>query len=132
VDGKIGSTNFKDGLWQGFLKKDCEVIIDLGNTKQVNKITAGFLQDHNAWIFLPELVEYSVSINGKDFDHSITIDYGVSDSKGKLTRKEYKAKFGNVSARYIKMKAKNIGLCPEWHKGKTNAAWLFVDEITIN
>jgi hypothetical protein len=132
VDGKTGSTNFKDGLWQGFLKKDCEVIIDLGDVEQINVVNAGFLQELNAWIFLPEKVEFSVSINGKDFTDSVSLDFKFPDQKGKPMRKEYIAKFGTVNARYIKVKAKNIGLCPEWHKGKGNAAWLFIDEITIN
>jgi len=131
VDGKTGSTGFKDGRWQGFLKKDCEVIIDLGSTLTINQVSASFLQDYNAWIFLPEQVEYAFSINGKDFTDSVSIDYQLPAKDGKLQRKSFTAKARNQDCRYIKVKAKNIGLCPEWHQGKGNAAWLFVDEIII-
>ena len=36
-----------------------------------------------------------------------------------------------ANARYIKVKATNIGECPEWHKGAGGKAWLFVDEIIV-
>ena len=32
---------------------------------------------------------------------------------------------------YVKVIAKNIGLCPEWHKGAGNKSWIFADEIII-
>jgi len=36
-----------------------------------------------------------------------------------------------AKARYIKIKAANIGKCPDWHKGAGGKAWLFVDEAVI-
>ena len=131
MDGKIGSTGFKDGRWQGFLKKDCEVIIDLGTTRPIRQITSSFLQDYNAWIFLPEEVEYAFSINGKDFTDAVSIDYKSPDKEGALLRKEFTVKTGNQECRYVKVRAQNIGMCPEWHQGKGNAAWLFVDEVIV-
>jgi len=34
--------------------------------------------------------------------------------------------------RYIKVRAKNIGVCPSWHVGRGEKGWIFVDEIVIN
>jgi hypothetical protein len=31
----------------------------------------------------------------------------------------------------VRVKAKSIGVCPAWHKGAGNKAWLFVGEIVI-
>ncbi len=36
-----------------------------------------------------------------------------------------------MKARFIKIAAKNIGVCPKWHPGSGNKAWIFIDEITI-
>ena len=33
--------------------------------------------------------------------------------------------------RYIKMVAKSLGVCPDWHVGAGDKAWLFCDEIII-
>ena len=35
-DGKKGSSNFKDGNWQGCWGDDMEVLIDLGEKKVIN------------------------------------------------------------------------------------------------
>ena len=35
------------------------------------------------------------------------------------------------SARYIKVKAYNYGKLPEWHAGKGDDAFIFIDEIEI-
>lgn len=37
----------------------------------------------------------------------------------------------NTRARYLKIRAKNIGICPEWHGGSGGKAWLFVDEVMV-
>jgi hexosaminidase len=37
-----------------------------------------------------------------------------------------------VQARYVKVKAKNPGVCPEWHPGKGKSCWIFADEIQID
>jgi hypothetical protein len=38
----------------------------------------------------------------------------------------------DLRARYVKVRATNMGICPAWHKGAGERAWLFVDEIIIN
>jgi hypothetical protein len=37
-----------------------------------------------------------------------------------------------TTARYIRIEAKNVGICPPWHKGSGGKAWLFVDEVEVN
>ena len=46
--------------------------------------------------------------------------------------KDYVSTFSQREARFVKVNAKNIGICPEWHPGSGNRGWLFVDEIVIN
>ncbi len=43
----------------------------------------------------------------------------------------FSANLQNVSARYVKVFAKNVKLCPDWHPSAGGKAWLFVDEIII-
>ncbi|HPT04097.1 MAG TPA: family 20 glycosylhydrolase, partial [Bacteroidales bacterium] len=53
VDGLRGSINHRDGNWQGYLATDLDAMVDLGKVMPVNKISIGFLQNQNAWIFMP-------------------------------------------------------------------------------
>jgi len=34
-------------------------------------------------------------------------------------------------ARYVRVSAKNLGVCPSWHLGRREA-WMFVDEIVVD
>ena len=51
IDGKHGTYDHADGLWQGYEGNDLQAVIDLGKTVLVRKITAGFLENQPAWIF---------------------------------------------------------------------------------
>ena len=35
-------------------------------------------------------------------------------------------------ARYVRVVAKNFGVCPDWHLGKGGNAWIFADEIEVD
>ncbi len=132
TDGIRGSANRRDGYWQGFLGNDCEVIIDLGKVVSVRSVTATFMQDPDSWIFLPSIVEYSLSQDGKT-------EYIYNDKANLLSPKDkgpFIQPFGvsfpeGVTARYLTIKAKNIGTCPSWHEGAGEKSWLFIDEITV-
>ena len=46
--------------------------------------------------------------------------------------REFGTPLRDLRARYVKVRAANMGVCPPWHKGAGDLAWLFVDEIIIN
>ncbi len=132
LDGVRGSTSYKDGLWQGFHRIDMEATIWLGDKKNINKITVGFLQNIPSWIFFPEYVELSVSENGKDFTSVSQISkVDLPQDDVARTQDFIFSNFNKLETRYIRIKAKNIGYCPDWHDGAGGEAWIFVDEIII-
>jgi alpha-L-fucosidase len=133
VDGVTGSLNFNDGRWLGFHGSDLDVIIDLKKVVKIDSVSIDFLRDINSYVFLPKSVEYSVSVNRKDFTTITELKNNDYDSRNeKVVRKEFTIMPQNISGRYIQIKAKNIGVCPQWHKGAGDKAWLFADEITVN
>ena len=46
--------------------------------------------------------------------------------------KDMKYTFSQELVRFVKIIAKNVGVCPRWHVGYGEEAWLFVDEVIIN
>jgi len=131
VDGVKGSDNFNDGRWQGCNGTDLDVVVDLGKDKQISKISSSFLRDINSFIFLPQSVEYSFSNNGKDFSHLKEVQNDIGQHAGKSLVKEFELQLKGTFARYVKVRAKNIGVCPLWHKGAGEKAWIFCDEINV-
>ena len=126
-----GSTNHADGRWQGFEQVDLEAVMDLESVSEIIKITSGFLNNIGSWIFLPRYVEYGVSVDGKNFESVAKIENELPENYGEKIVKEFSVSFDKIEARYIKVLAKNVGICPDWHQGAGGEAWLFVDEIIV-
>ena len=131
VDGKTGSSDYTDGRWQGFEGKDMEVIIDLGRTMPVWRITAGYLQSLAVWIFHPVQVSFSISTDGKDFRMMEVMDNYPDRSTMTDGVRYFSCLIYGNPARYVKVKAQSIGLCPVWHHGAGSRAWLFADEVIV-
>jgi predicted alpha-1,2-mannosidase len=131
TDGRVGTTNYQGGQWQGFEGTDLDAVIDLTKEKKINEISAGFLEDTPVWIFLPESVEYYVSQDGKTFSKVADIKNDIDPRGQSLILKHFTAKLDGVKARYLKIVAKNMGICPPWHPGAGYKAWIFVDEVKI-
>jgi hypothetical protein len=132
VDGIRGSRNYNDKLWQGFLANDLIATIDLGRETSVKSVTLGCLQDTRSWIFMPSGVSVFGSNDGDKFTLLGQAQNDVSQKAAGSVRKDFKTTFAPVKLRYIKIEADNIGKCPEWHNGRGQGAFLFVDEIIVN
>ncbi|MCD4725695.1 MAG: chitobiase/beta-hexosaminidase C-terminal domain-containing protein [Bacteroidales bacterium] len=130
VDGILASSDFKDGKWQGFEGEDFNVEINLGKVKHISEIELHFLQDKTSWIYLPTEIKILWSANGKDFyeiEHNIR--QGIDYKDPHIYK--YNVKISGIEARYFRIIAGNIGVCPEGHPGTGGKAWLFTDEIII-
>jgi hexosaminidase len=131
VDGRLGSTNFRDGAWQAVQGKNMEAVVDLGVSTEIQELETRWFMYGNAWIFLPKSVEYFISDDGKNWK-----SVGMSESKTD-ERKEgeffepFLLKRMNEKARFVKMVAANHGLCPEWHDAPGEPSWLFCDEFVV-
>jgi predicted alpha-1,2-mannosidase len=131
IDGVRGTENFHSETWQGYEGDDLEAVIDLGSVQKLTMINASFLQNVPSWIFYPASIQYFVSTDGNDYKEVYNAA-NVPAKDGPLEGiKEYEAKLDGVETRYIKVIARNVGICPEWHVGAGGKAWLFVDEIAI-
>lgn len=132
VDGIFGTKDFFDDQWQGFEKVDPAYIIDLGKATEIKKVETGFLQSINSWIFLPTEVNYSFSDDGENFSAPVTLVNDVPLKKSdKIIKKFTYTTNGTVKTRYVKVVAKNIGFCPDWHQGKGDKSWVLVDETVV-
>ena len=136
TDGFLGSTDYKDGFWQGFEGENMNVIIDLGESKDIKALKVNFLQDIKSWIFNPEKVEFSVSEDGKNFTVIAEKKFEPDFSNQNITINKIfvgynKTKMAGKKFRYISVKTDNIKVCPQGHPGAGGKAWLFVDEIIV-
>jgi predicted alpha-1,2-mannosidase len=130
IDGVRGNANFSTGAWQGYQGQDFVAVIDLGKVQDISKVGAGFLQDVSSWIWMPRRVEFEFSIDGQKFTHAATIANEVADRDNGVVVRDFVQTIPTRKARYVRVKAYNGGI-PDWHPGKSGAAWIFVDEVLI-
>jgi len=131
VDGFLGSSNFRDGRWQAFSGKDAVLTIDLGSEKELRYLAVHAHQYNNAWIFLPEEVLFFA---GNDTT-SFTAVGSAKPVYDPMARGQFNeilgVNFDPLTARFVKVIAKNIGTVPPWHEAAGSEAWIFLDEIVI-
>ena len=129
INSLRGGRNFTTGNWQGYYGVDLDAVIDMGKAKRISKTGAGFLQNQNSWIFMPEWVRFEISKDGKDFKEVGKIRNDIDEHAEGGIIKDFTVTFPKQKVRYIHIIAKNRGQCPAWHKGAGNPAWIFVDEV---
>ncbi len=130
IDHQRGSDNFRTGTWQGYHGVDLVATVDLGAKQKVNRMAGSFLQEQGSWIFMPRYVEFFVSDDGKHFRSVGKVNNSARDDDDEALIREFEVR-PRCEARYVKMAAKNIGTCPEWHVGAGEPGWLFCDEFII-
>lgn len=129
TDGVRG-TNAVTKYWHGFSGKDLIASIDLGETKNIQSISLGCLQNYSDWIFLPQFVKFETSVNGTDFEEIQTVNNPVN-IKERTVQYDFKATFSNKAVKFIRVTAKN-NLCPPGHSGEGKPGWIFADEIVVD
>jgi hexosaminidase len=94
-------------------------------------MSIGCLQSYNDWIFLPQSVTYEVSNDGTNFTIAGTVNNTISPNEKTALIKDFTLNFPEQNARYVRVTAKNIGVCPKGHPGEGKPAWIFADEIMV-
>ncbi len=117
--------------WHSINKSDLSLTMELPQVTDVNSIYINFLHFYKAWVFAPQQVEFSYSLDGiKWSDVIITVNQTPMVETNPITQ-QFGITLKAVKAKFIKIKAKNIGICPPGHPGEGQGAWLFADEIVV-
>jgi len=135
-----GSATLVDGLrgtkdigrqWHAFNGNDLVATVDLGASVTAQSISLGCLQHYDQWIFFPQWVKFEVSEDGSAYTDIATINNTVPVSDRAAQFRDFTVKFDARAFRYLRVTAKNLGVCPKGHPGEQQNAWLFCDEIIV-
>lgn len=119
VDGIHGGWTYTDKKWQGFIENGVDVVIDLGEEKEISSVAADFMQMCIPDVWFPAEVTVSVSADNVEFTELGRVEHTVVRDEG-LSFKNY-GWSGKAKARYIRYRAKS----------GPQGGWLFTDEIVI-
>ncbi|MFT3979472.1 MAG: glycoside hydrolase family 31 protein [Ferruginibacter sp.] len=131
-DGIYADLHYLDEAWQGYEGSDVEVIIDRqADTASLKEITLNCLQDDKNYIFLPRSVKVYASNDAVHY-----AELGAAYNEPILINnsnfiKKFRVNANGSKARYIKIVADAVKICPPGHRGAGDKAWTFVDELEL-
>ncbi|HEY1038433.1 MAG TPA: GH92 family glycosyl hydrolase, partial [Bacteroidia bacterium] len=131
IDGLRADVNWKKGGWQGYQSTDFEATVDMLEVKNISYAGAEFLQDTRSWILFPTQLVVYTSSDGINFEKAVTINNKKPADDYEIQLLELSGEMKPTKARYVKFVATNFGKLPEWHAGKGDDAFIFVDELII-
>ena len=132
VDGLNGSdTNYRTGRWIGFQGEDLVAVIDLLQPTEISKAEVNNAVVTGDWIFDASEIIIESSADNKTFVPVVTEAVTDEHKDHWAEISSHKLSFEPVEARYFKVTVKP-SLIPEWHAGKGNRAFIFVDEIRLD
>lgn len=129
-DMELGSENFKDDKWNGYLGNDINTTANLGSVKTVNHVTVSCLGRSRDWILFPtEIIVYTSVNKNSGFKKVGSLKLNENNRNDLSELKKFTVTFPEIKSQYFKIIVKNPKVLPKWHEGAGNPPWIFVDEI---
>ena len=133
IDNEGGITDMNASIWLGYQEGDVEINMLLAKKQALSSVLINCLQNQGSWIFLPaqisvfyfdeskqsfELLGEQLNAPTEKISTASCQPIIITAAKKKKTKK-------------IKIILKGIKNLPEWHAGKGQPGWLFIDEIKL-
>ena len=131
VDLSKGSEDFKDGKWLGFQQKHVTATIDFDSLTSISSVSVSALQEHNSYIFHPNAIEVSTSLDGKNYTKIAETKLVELDAPGELSINSFTISFAETETKFIRTKIFSRLKNPEWHSAPGAPCWLFIDELIV-
>ena len=121
TDGLRGGWKFGDKRWQGWLNRDVDLVVDLGERQTIAYVGVDFIQAPAAEIYMPGSVELSLSDDNEHFTALATVAVDETLDPRKTAFQTF-AWQGEAAGRYVRVTARI---------DTARGGWLFTDEAIV-
>lgn len=132
VDGLRGNGNYRTGRWIAFYQGDMEAVIDLVEMTEISKAQIQTCVAQGDWVLDVRSFSVAVSQDGKTYNEVASAEYPAMIEGSKNGVYVHELSFDPIKTRYVKIIAKPEHSMPSWHGGKGKAAFMFIDDISLN
>ncbi|SDG99993.1 hexosaminidase [Pedobacter terrae] len=127
TNGIQGSYLYNNGEWLGLSGDDFEALVDLGEEKTIHEVGINTLNYQWQKMHPPKLLVVEISTDQQIYKEvskqTVFNMEGINTASFKIMP---------ANARYVRIKASNIGVIPNGYYGAGTKAWLMLDEIIVN
>ena len=131
-NNEVGSADFRDGTWNGFIKSDTrsgDMIAEFSLPEGVNEIGISSLTDYGAYILFPTKIElYDISLGNDELVYSKNISRKFDEENAPLHTFRIPI---NKNLKKVRLKVISNKKLPKGHPAEGEPAWLFIDEIIL-
>ena len=131
-NNEVGSADFRDGTWNGFLKSDSrsgDLIAEFSLPDGVNEIGISSLTDYGAYILFPTKIElYDINSGNDELVYSKNISRKFDEENAPLHTFRIPI---NKNLKKVRLKVISNKKLPKGHPAEGEPAWLFIDEIML-
>ena len=131
-NNEVGSADFRDGTWNGFIKSDTrsgDMIAEFSLPVGVNEIGISSLTDYGAYILFPTKIElYDISSGNDELVYSKNISRKFDEENAPLHTFRIPI---NKNLKKVRLKVISNKKLPKGHPAEGEPAWLFIDEIML-
>lgn len=133
VNGLRGSDKYTDSEWCTWDSCDeVSLTIDLGQRQPLQRLTAGCITNYGMAVHLPSWMGVDLSDDNVHFTPAAERSF----SPGEIFREgtfieDLSYDLGGGEARYVRLRLRGAGVCPEDHVRPGQSAKLYLDEIII-
>ena len=139
--------NFGNGKWLGYRENPMEALMVFGNPVEARNVTISALKNVGGYVMPPASVEIWGGIDEKNLKllGRIIPKQPTKESQKKKDKESEKEEntdntdnliiacnFQPVEVKFIKLLVKPVAKLPDWHPGKKEKGWIFVDEVFVN
>jgi uncharacterized protein YjbI with pentapeptide repeats len=132
-DNAVGSFDFRDGTWNGFIKSEKrsgDMIAEFSIPEGVKEIGISCLSDYGAYILFPTKIElYDISSENNELVYTKNVySKNFDEEKGPLYT--YRVPV-NKKLKKVRLRVFSNKKLPKGHPAEGEPAWLFVDEVML-
>ena len=120
---------FREPSWLGFRENAFEASFEFSNSPKLSKVVISYADNLGSYIFPPAEVEVWGGSNENDAKLIKSVKLAMPQSYRANSMEALVIPFGPATHAYYKIVAKPVGRLPEWHGGKGQKGWVFVDEV---
>ena len=128
-DGRLGSTDFRDGCWQAAQGPDLLAEYTFPAPLAVDSLAVQCYHYQDAWIFDPAELQFSWSVDGITWQTE-TLRPAPRTPDAFQGVRWFSVPVGQTVQK-VRLRLKNGGPCPRWHDAAGEPTWLFADEFMV-
>lgn len=132
-DNEGGAADVNSPFWLGYQKDTVTITVYLQRKQTISSVLLNMLQDHNAWVFMPQQVSlYYFDERANKFKSCFSRADNTSEvTNGSIAKNYIITLSKKVKTGILKVIMVPVQSLPEKHPGHGTPGWLFIDEIKV-